>query len=388
MLDVGRGAVVEPVRAFRVNAQTRAVPDPSPVPSGKRRVLIAPLNFAGQGHAWAQAINENVAGAMATNLAAVRPGDFGFPAGNAVPHMVHRYHRRWQERELAHVAQHFTHVLVEAEAAVFGRLLRDDPELERMHLAKAGISVAYVCHGSDIRSPERHALTTPFSPFADSDAYNGRVQARVNRNYAFLKATGAPVFLSTPDLLNDYEDGIWLPIVVDVEAWSSGGDSGGPIDSAPGLDVPRVVHIPSRARVKGTHLVERQLQQLDADGTIQYFSVSGVPASEVRRLVQGSDIVADQFRLGSYGAAACEAMAAGKVVVGHVTAKVRDFVFAQTGLALPIVEADPGTIAAVLAALVDDPARMSRLASQGREFVARVHSGGWSAAVLERHWLN
>ena len=100
-----------------------------------------------------------------------------------------------------------------------------------------------------------------------------------------------------------------------------------------------------------------------------------------------ADIVLDQFRLGSYGVAACEAMASARVVVGHVLPAVRERVREATGLELPIVEATPDTLAAVLEELISDPEGARRIAARGSEFVEAVHDGRASARALIDGWI-
>ena len=85
--------------------------------------------------------------------------------------------------------------------------------------------------------------------------------------------------------------------------------------------------------------------------------------------------------------AACEAMASGRVVVGHVLPMVRERVERDFGIELPIVEANADTLGDVIAGLVADPERARRLAADGPAFVHRVHSGPASAEALLTHWI-
>lgn len=386
--DFMRRVIFAPVKSVQVNLTSQSFPPQAAVPTAKSRLLIAPMNFAGQGHAWAQAVNLHLENVAATNLSIRRSNDFGFTSGATVPYSIQRYHREWQRRESAYILRTFTHVLVEAESAIFGNLFENSTERERLFFAESGVSTAYVCHGSDIRSPEKHRATTRFSPFADANAYNARTQRRVDRNRTFLEGSRSPVFLSTPDLVNDYPRGVWLPVVIDFLRWSGSVIKCNQGDRDMTGVPPLVVHTPSSQRVKGSHLIEAPIERLVRNNVIRYHSLTGVSSMEVQQAVFGAAIVLDQFRLGSYGVAACEAMAAGKVVVGHVTPQVRQYVTQQTGMELPIVEADPETIAQVLAELATDPDRMHILGCRGQEFVANVHAGELSAQILQQHWLH
>ena len=69
---------------------------------------------------------------------------------------------------------------------------------------------------------------------------------------------------------------------------------------------------------------------------IEYRQIVGVPHAEMPEFYAGADIVLDQFTLGSYGVAACEAMASGRLVMGHVDEPARAEVRDRTGLDLPV----------------------------------------------------
>jgi glycosyltransferase involved in cell wall biosynthesis len=124
------------------------------------------------------------------------------------------------------------------------------------------------------------------------------------------------------------------------------------------------------------------LEQLDRAGKIEFRTVTGVPSTEMPRLYGSADVVLDQFRIGSYGAAACEAMAAGRVVVSHVTEATRSAVHMLTGRPLPIVEADAATIAEVISDIVANPEPYRATAADGANFVRSIHSGSNSAHIL------
>lgn len=349
-----------------------------------RRVLVGPFNFAGQGYLWARAVETNSSNAVAVNFTMTDGKGFGFKSDMELSRVVHRSSPRWRSIFYSWIESEFTHILVEGGAGVFDHKGIGARMDEFRALRQAGKSVAFVCHGSDIRSPEKHRRTTNFSPYGGSVAQDRRQQSRVDRTRAFLESTGAPVFVSTPDLLNDYPNGIWLPVVVDFEYWSG---LRGLASESRIRPTPIVLHAPSRAAIKGTDLILPHAEALAADNRILYRQVSGVTNEEAAQMIAKADIVLDQFRLGSYGVAACESMAAGKVVIGHVTEQVRRHVASFSGMDLPIVEATADSLSDVLSHLLRNPELMRDIAARGPEFVRRVHSGASSAAILEEHWL-
>ncbi|GAB3144575.1 hypothetical protein [Marisediminicola antarctica] len=354
------------------------LPPLPPVPAASTRLYIGPVNWAGQGYQWARAVRRFGNDADAVNMAYRVGTEYGFPADYVVPVGVYSWSREWQERQAAYVHENFTHVLVEAERILFAGAFRGSLPAEVRELGRRGIGVAMLCHGSDIRLPSRHAARHADSPFRDGLwDLTPTLEKQARRNLALLESLGRPVFVSTPDLLVDVPGATWLPVVIEPDAWST--------DQLPfqAHGLPVVAHAPSRAAVKGSDLVDPILQQLDDEGLLRYRRVERVAASDMPEVYRSSDIVLDQFRIGSYGVAACEAMAAGRVVVSHVSDDVRRHVLEATGETLPIVEATGANIEEVLRGIIADPAPYRRRAGDGPRFVTSVHNGLLSARALD-----
>lgn len=347
---------------------------PLVVPKTPVRLLIAPANYAGQGYAWARAA-ETLPTVGALSVAIGAAGPYRFPADQQVPASVAAFSRRWRRRERAAVLTGMTHVIVEAGRPLFGTA----PEQTAADIAAmqgAGISVALLSHGTDARSPARHARTHRNSPYgADRDADRSGLEGAAARHRDLMAATGLPVYVSTLGLLEDVPDGIWLPVTVDPSRWATG---------AAVLErrVPVVVHAPSNPQIKGTVDVDRVLTALVSEGIVEYRRLSGVASADIPAAFAAADIVIDQLRLGDYGVAACEAMAAGRVVVGAVDDDVRARVLAETGLTLPIVQADADTLDEVIRGILADPARARAAAAEGPAFVRAVHDGTRAATTL------
>ena len=147
-------------------------------------------------------------------------------------------------------------------------------------------------------------------------------------------------------------------------------------------DVLRVVHAASHRRIKGTQGVERQLAGLIKSKQVELILLERESPATVRENFARADIVLDQFRLGSYGVAAVEAMMCGRVVVGNVVESVRERVWTLTGERLPIVQASPKEIGDVVADLVSDPDRVRELGAVSAKFARAVHGGALSGAIL------
>ena len=346
-------------------------------PTGSVRVYIAPANYAGQGWEWARSIDRHFDGAHASNMVYLREADFRYQADSVVPLGLYAASRRWQRRQFEWVAEHFTHVIVEAEQQPFGAVLDESVVAQVRRLQRRGLSVTMLCHGTDIRLPSRHRALVENSPFVDSLAgVVPKLEQLARNNRKILDELALPVLVSTPDLLADVPLGLWLPVVVDVARWRVASE---PFHGA----IPVVAHAPSKGAVKGSEMIDPILQRMHDAGVIEYRRVNGVPSAEMPEVYRSADIVLDQFRLGSYGVAACEAMAAGRVVVGHVTDENRSRVKESTGESLPIVQSTVDDLESVLLDIIRDAEGSRAIARFGADFVAKVHDGKFSAAVLK-----
>ncbi|MEB4615421.1 glycosyltransferase [Leucobacter sp. M11] len=337
------------------------------------------MNYAGQGYAWARAVEQNLDEVGAVSMAYTGIGEFGFPVDQSVPATGYVLSKTWQREQAEAVASGFTHVMAEAERHLFGRVYDQSVEDQLRALEAAGVRVCMLAHGSDIRLPSRHAAAEPLSPFRDGEwQMTEQLEREARKNRALLEELGYPVFVSTLGLLPDVPDGAeWLPVVVDPSRWAPGAE-------ILQRNVPVILHAPSRGLVKGSALIDPVLQRMHDDGEIVYRRVSGIPAHEMPAAIREADLVLDQFRIGDYGVAACEAMLAERLVVSHVTEDVRNQVLTRTGRALPILQATPATLQAVIRQALSEPEQSRALAREGRNFALDFHDGRRSAAVLAK----
>ncbi|MDO5710689.1 MAG: glycosyltransferase, partial [Micrococcales bacterium] len=363
------GAITAPTDWVLFGAGSRR---PTP-PSEPVRVWVAPTNSAGQGRLWAQALERHVEGVGARNMGVVR--EIRFPADQEVAPEIYR-DPRWQKEQERYVLEGYTHVLIEAERPIFGTRHGRTCEFELPRLRRAGITVGLISHGSDLRIPSQHLTRHPYSPFDDpSDELTGKLEVGARRNARILREAEGPVFVSTPDLLDYTPNARWCPTVVDPDGWS-------PEYPLLRRAVPRVVHIPSNGRLKGTEYVDAALRPLHDAGLIEYRSLRALTHEEVRAEYEEADVVVDQLVLGLYGVAAIEAMAAGRYVVAYLGDVVRERVRQASGLQVPIAEADPDTLADVIATVLADREAARAFAAGGPAYVRRVHDGRFSARVL------
>jgi hypothetical protein len=350
-------------------------PSPPELPAAESsvRLLVAPANYAGQAHAWASSVRRHLPNATALNF---RAGSLKnpFPSDYSVESAVFHEDLEWRIKWRDHVLSTFTHVLAEANRPLFGSITgRGDQSVRE--LIRAGKGVALVSHGTDSRIPSVHAARETWHQYdALPAAQVRRMEEAARANVAFYESFEGPVFVSTPGLLEFVPHARWLPVVVEPDMWH-------PHDDPMRRDVPIVAHVPSGPQ-KGSHMIDPILGDMARRGLIEYLRIEGVPFSEMPDLYGRADIMVEQFGIADYSTAACEAMAAGRVVVSRVADGVREHVLNTTGLELPIVEANPMTLEAVILDLIRDRDRAVALGEQSFAFAREVHDGRLSASVL------
>jgi len=222
----------------------------------------------------------------------------------------------------------------------------------------------------------RHTAESRWSPFRDPTGPVRALEDAAARNTALVADVGAPVFVSTPDLLHWLPDATWLPVVVDPALWRRA-----PADART-TGPPAVVHAPSSPWLKGTDRIEPLLRRLEEEGVIEYRQIVGIPHAAMPDFYADADIVLDQFVLGIYGVAACEAMASGRLVMSHVDDFTRATVRERTDLELPVHEATIESLENELRRAVAEPEVFARFRSAGPDFVEAVHDGRRSAAAI------
>ncbi len=335
---------------------------------------IGPANSAGQGWAWAKAAERFLTDVRCEVVSVVKDA-YDYPCDTSVAAADFARGREWQLGFGEHVTSTWTHALLEAGRPVVGTLNGRNFLGDTAVLRASGITVGLVFHGSEIRDPRRHAATHRWSPFLDpSDPLTARLQQKYDELAPLVASFEGPTFVSTPDLLDYLPDATWLPLVVDTGIWTP---------QAPPLEraVPIVVHAPSNTALKGTEHVEAVLVPMAEAGLIDYRRIQGVPPSQVGALLEDADVVIDQMRLGGYGVLACEGAALARVVIGHIGDSVRSRVPGD----IPVIEATPDTLGAVMTRVLEDRDAARAAAATGPAFIAEFHDGRLAARVLHEH---
>lgn len=389
-------AVPGPVRgagetALRWRAERSVSGQPWFDGSTPHRLLIGPLNTAGQAQAWARAA-DRLPDVQALSLSAARRSAAASTFGYATD--VHldlpaqlRGMRPHRERVLGTGRSvGATAVLAESGYPVLGdffrrTILEDLPALEA-----AGIRTALLIHGSEARDLHRHAEAYQHSPFRlDWDERWERMQASVEQTREIIEAFPGPVLVPTLDMLDVLPGATLLPITIDVDRFTGQPDLGGPLER----DVPVVLHAPTNPRLKGTAVVEQILGRLDEEGLVEYRRLQGVPNRQMPQALSDADVIIDQIVLGNVATLAAEAMAAGRLVLAHVAPTVRDRARELDTLRenLPVVEADPATLEEVLRDVLARRDHYRAVAARGPAWARRHHDGTIAADILGSQFL-
>jgi hypothetical protein len=350
--------------------------------TARYKIGIGPRNGNGQAWAWAQALRRKRPTLPVEAFAVDHSG------GRLA--MVHKCdvliskadwrRREWQKWWAHRLQAQFSHLLIEQGLTACGSLHGKRYFDDLPYLLESGIKVGLVFRGSEIRDPAAHAARERWSPFADpADPLTAELQAVVAEPRRRLRDFDVPLFVTTLDLLDDVPQATWLPQVLDLDDWSPG-----PI-SALARDRPIVLHAPPRTeQMKGSQWVDDVCESLHHAGAIDYRRLHGVPFAEMPSRIREADIVIDQLALGSYGVLALQAMACERLVVGHVSERVRN----RLDETLPVLQAEPPELERVLTEVLADRADGQALARCGRDYVRRYHSGEESADRLLRHLVD
>jgi hypothetical protein len=153
-----------------------------------------------------------------------------------------------------------------------------------------------------------------------------------------------------------------------------------------------VVHAPSHREVKGTRHILAAVEQLRGEGIeFEFRLVEKLTHAEARRVYAAADLAIDQVLAGFYGAMAVELMALEVPVVCYL--RDEDMTRLPAGLraGLPLIQATPATLAAVLREwLTVRRGELRARGEAGRAFVQRWHNPAGIAretlADYERVW--
>jgi glycosyltransferase involved in cell wall biosynthesis len=246
----------------------------------------------------------------------------------------------------------------------------DHPDVPFLH--RFGKKIVMTYQGDDIRQRDfclKHfAITFHREADYNSGVHPERLDAIKRRKLNKIAAYTSRIFAVNPDLLHVLPAGAeFLPYAnVDIRRWS--------VSKPVGDGKIRILHAPTDRITKGSKYIIAALEALARkDPRVEPVIVENLAHGKVRSLYEQADVAVDQLLAGWYGGFAVEMMALGKPVVCYI--REDDLKFIPKGMRddLPIVNATPGTIGAVLEALVESKANLVRIGEAGRAYVEKWH---------------
>ena len=337
---------------------------------GRTRLLVARANYGGQGYQWARAA-ETLPGVSAVNLRFLADDNFiRGPSDFDVKKNVGQSSHIWARRQRRAIKKHFTHVLIEAELPICNALYDGDLAAEVRDLQDAGIKVALASHGTDTRLPSLHRKLEKDSPFLSPlGGFTEIAEARASANIAVMERLKLPEFVSTPDLLRFRPNAKWLPGVSAAEQWTAFPPTR--LESEKLV----VLHVPGRrGELKGSESISSAMLRLEEEGLIEYREIRNANREEIAAQIREADVVVNQVSMGLYATVAVEAMLAGRIVVAQVWDSVREHIKAQTGLDVPIIEANARTAYDVVKDIAQNREPFKNLGQRSRDFALVAHS--------------
>lgn len=233
--------------------------------------------------------------------------------------------------------------------------------LEGRYLASRDVPMLISFGGGDARIVEMARARNPYF-------YRASDLARDERIRAYLKSVSRYVrFAATDCEMAEYVAPYFEKVFVFRQ----------PVDlkrfdfNAPRLDRPPVfLHVPTEPKVKGTEEIEAAFDQLRKEGVpFEFRKLRQLTQAEFYRELASCDVYVDELRCGSHGVTAVEAMAAGKPTITYI----RPDLLQQYPVDMPLVNANPDTIASVLRKLACEPQWRADLAAQSRRYVEKYH---------------
>ena len=348
-----------------------------------RPILLGATNSAGQANSWAGALRN--AGRGAQSLQIINDESAAWFNADRTINRIQWKPLEFRKQLFKEITSQNSGVLLESLRPIFAL---NQPSLftaeeglnDLIDLWRAGLKVAVVFHGSDIRDQLHHAKMDEFSPYRNpidpAKFETVRVRADQTRLVARkLNRHRIKQFVTTPDLFHELPDATWLPAVIDIDKFKTNTPikgSAGPL---------KVLFLPSNGWLKSEGLVAPVLKGLEEAGVIKLVAEGAVSNSEMPALIESADVVIDRFD-GVVGVASIEAMAAKRLVIANVA----PWIYHKAEVTPPVIHATPKTLADKLREIAGDNFNHQQITDTGFEYVIRWHDGKESASRLN-HWL-
>jgi len=247
--------------------------------------------------------------------------------------------------------------------------------LEPLLYRLAGVKVVVMPYGGDVQDTQKSGSLC-FKHAIDKDYPDHFRRRNIIRTKVWIWSLWADHVISGCDWVDYMQHWNTLCIShfsIDLEDWT--------LQSVPQKrnGTLRILHAPNHKNIKGTHFFKEAVSQLQKEGVlVELVMAQGLPNSELRTLIAGCDVVADQLIIGWYAMFAIEGMAMGKPVLCYVREDLEDL-YVQAGLLdraeLPLVKCHPMNVKDVIRDLaLAPPSTLASFGQRGRAYVERRHS--------------
>jgi glycosyltransferase involved in cell wall biosynthesis len=155
----------------------------------------------------------------------------------------------------------------------------------------------------------------------------------------------------------------------------------------PSVDVkkPVLVHTPSALGAKGTKEMKEVLNNLHKKGfQFEYIEITNMPKKDATEAVQKADIFLDQFIIGSYGLATCEALAMGKPVFCFIMPAVKELLPKDC----PIIDASLDSFEMELEKYLLNSELRRDTGIKSRQYAEKYHDTDVIALQIEKIYQN
>jgi glycosyltransferase involved in cell wall biosynthesis len=290
------------------------------------RILHGPHDYGGAGFRISRAQREL---GHKSDFAVFRPSFSGFPADFILKDEEKEWTRTRRFLFFLKCLRDYDVFHFHAES-IFAAEFKDIPLLKKL-----GKKVIFHFHGSEIRGKSMHPR---------------------------IKSADARL-VSTPDLLQEVPDGIWIPQPVDLEYWTPQ-PANGPKEKL------ILVHAPTSRKVSGTDYIISAVEDLKEEGyKIELYLIEETPYDSLKEYYQKGDIFLDKVTLGIYGTFAIEGMALKKPVCVFI----KDELLSLYPEELPVMNTNPDNLKQNLRRLIEDETLRRKLGEKGRAYAEKYH---------------
>lgn len=250
------------------------------------------------------------------------------------------------------------------------------PHFWFLKFSKKPILVEWV--GSDIRNPDILMTINPFYKleFENKEyTYLKESQSRsirIQKKFQFLKAT--PYLGQEMTLFLNAK--LFPKVIITMQKINLKEYS--PKYYRFGEEPIKLIHTPSAKGAKGTKFVRKAVDNLKSRYNIEYIEIHNKEHSEAVNAIMQADILLDQFVLGSYGIACCEALAMGKPVLCYLMDPIVNLLPRDC----PIINANPNNLQAVLENIIINPKTIYEIGVKSRQYAEKYHDSDVLAKEL------